>query len=32
VSAVLLDKRGDSPLMAEDELTVGGLVDLQPGR
>ena len=30
VSSVLLDKRGDNPLTAEDYLVVGGLVDLQP--
>jgi hypothetical protein len=32
VSSVLLDKRGDNPLLAEDDVVVGGLVDLQPGR
>jgi hypothetical protein len=32
VSAVLLDRRGDNPLFAEDEMAVGGLVDLQPSR
>lgn len=32
VSSALLDKRGVNPLIAQDEMTVGGLVDLQPGR
>ena len=33
VGSVLIDKRGgDNPLIATDEMTVGGLVDLQPGR
>jgi hypothetical protein len=31
VSSALIDKRGDDPLIAEDEMAVGGLVDLQPG-
>ena len=32
VSAILLDKRGDNPLLAEDRLTVRSLVELQPDR
>jgi hypothetical protein len=31
VSSILIDKRGDNPLVVTDELAVGGLVDLQPG-
>ena len=32
VSATLLHKRGNGPPVAEDQMTVGRLVDLQPGR